>query len=234
MLPKLILLQFSAHLLADFVFQDQQMSDGKSKKIFTSYHIVHFFIVGGLSLVFAMNFGFWLAALSIASLHLLTDILKSWLTIRAKGKGFFFADQFIHLVIILIITWLYTEWAIWIPWFEVPVKTVALIAGFILCTRPSNILIRHLFVAFDIQTPGESTAHAEDISLPNAGKLIGIVERLLALSLILLGQYEAVGLVLAAKSILRFSGPQKSEYVLVGTLLSFGIAAFCGFLINLL
>jgi len=65
-------------------------------------------------------------------------------------------------------------------------------------------------------------------------KEIGIVERFLALALIIMGQYEAVGLIIAAKSILRFSGTQKSEYILVGTLISFGIAAFAGMLINLI
>ena len=45
---------------------------------------------------------------------------------------------------------------------------------------------------------------------------------------------EALSLIIAAKSILRFSGTQKSEYVLVGTLLSFGIAVFSGILISFL
>jgi hypothetical protein len=56
----------------------------------------------------------------------------------------------------------------------------------------------------------------------------------LALALIIVGQYEAVGLIIAAKSILRFNGTQKSEYVLIGTLLSFGIAASLGIFINLI
>lgn len=63
---------------------------------------------------------------------------------------------------------------------------------------------------------------------------VTIIKRLLALALILLGQYEAVGLIIAAKSILRFNATQKSEYVLVGTLLSFSIAAFTGIAINLI
>lgn len=40
-----------------------------------------------------------------------------------------------------------------------------------------------------------------------------------------MGEFAAVGLILPAKSILRFNGTQKSEYVLIGTLLSFGFAA---------
>ncbi|PKO99615.1 MAG: hypothetical protein CVU13_03555 [Bacteroidetes bacterium HGW-Bacteroidetes-8] len=113
-------------------------------------------------------------------------------------------------------------------------KTLAIIAGFILCAKPANIIIKFLFRAFSIETPDENPGDSEEKSLPNAGKLIGITERLLALALIILGQYEAVGLIIAAKSILRFNATQKSEYVLVSTLLSFGIAAFAGIVINLI
>jgi len=91
-----------------------------------------------------------------------------------------------------------------------------------------------MFRAFSIETPFENPDIEEEKSLPNAGKLIGISERLIALALILLGQYEAVGLIIAAKSILRFNATQKSEYVLVGTLLSFGIAVFTGIAIHLI
>jgi len=61
-----------------------------------------------------------------------------------------------------------------------------------------------------------------------------IAERLIALGLVILGKFEAVGLIIAAKSILRLYGTPKSEYVLVGTLLSFGIAFFAGILIGFL
>ena len=53
-----------------------------------------------------------------------------------------------------------------------------------------------------------------ELTSPNAGRLIGIVGRFLVLALIILGEYEAVGLIIAAKSILRFNDTQKSEYVL--------------------
>lgn len=117
---------------------------------------------------------------------------------------------------------------------ELETKTLAIIAGFLLCTKPANIIIKFLFQAFSIETPFESPDNDEEKSLPNAGRLIGITERLLTLALILLGQYEVVGLIIAAKSILRFNATQKSEYVLVGTLLSFGIATFAGIVINLI
>jgi len=61
-----------------------------------------------------------------------------------------------------------------------------------------------------------------------AGKIIGVFERAIIVPLIFVGAYEAVGLVLAAKSIARFEQLKDrkfAEYYLVGTLasLSFGI-----------
>ena len=50
-----------------------------------------------------------------------------------------------------------------------------------------------------------------------------------------MSQYEAIGFLIAAKSILRFSeaskGDEKSEYVLTGTLLSLAIALCLGILV---
>ncbi|MDX1471964.1 MAG: DUF3307 domain-containing protein, partial [Flavobacteriaceae bacterium] len=64
----------------------------------------------------------------------------------------------------------------------------------------------------------------------DAGKYIGILERLFVFTFILLGHWEAVGFLLTAKSVFRFGDLKDSrhrkltEYVLIGTLLSFGIA----------
>lgn len=48
--------------------------------------------------------------------------------------------------------------------------------------------------------------------------------------------YEALGLLIAAKSIIRFGDAQtkESEYVLAGTLLSISIAVFSGLLVTLI
>lgn len=112
---------------------------------------------------------------------------------------------------------------------DLRLKTIATIAGFVFITKPTNIVIGNLLKVFEIQI---LDSNSNDESLPNAGKLIGIVERFLVLSLILIGEFAAVGLILAAKSILRFNGTQKSEYVLIGTLLSFGFAALAGIIIT--
>lgn len=59
------------------------------------------------------------------------------------------------------------------------------------------------------------------------GRAIGVLERALVLTLILLGQYGSVGLVVAAKSVARFKAMEDrefAEYFLVGTLASLLLA----------
>jgi hypothetical protein len=73
--------------------------------------------------------------------------------------------------------------------------------------------------------------------LNNGGKLIGQYERIIILTLVLLNQYEAIGFLIAGKSIIRFADHNsnlRSEYVLVGTFMSFAIAIITGVLVKYL
>ena len=76
--------------------------------------------------------------------------------------------------------------------------------------------------------------NTENDSLKNAGKYIGILERLFVFGFILLNQWQAIGLLITAKSVFRFSDLTKAkdrrltEYILIGTLLSFGLAICMG------
>jgi hypothetical protein len=117
--------------------------------------------------------------------------------------------------------------------FQVSAYHVGIVTGIIFCAKPSNILIRYLFDLYSIQIPYNEHEVPEQ-GIPKAGRLIGIIERVLTFSLIVIGQFQAAGLIITAKSILRFNTIKKNEYVLVGTLLSFGIAIFCGLLIRLI
>lgn len=79
---------------------------------------------------------------------------------------------------------------------------------------------------------------SEGESLVNAGRYIGILERLMVFIFVLTDHWEAIGFLLAAKSIFRFGDLKESkdrkltEYILIGTLLSFGIALLTGMLIK--
>ena len=107
-------------------------------------------------------------------------------------------------------------------------------SALVFLTTPSNILIREIF---DLQKAplGDFVIKApksEKDNLPrlkDVGALIGTLERCLTFVFVLNGNYQAVGFIVAAKSILRFreSEGARAEYVLVGTLLSFSIAVLC-------
>ncbi len=229
MLIKLILLLFLAHLLSDFIFQSQSMSNKKKEKIFTWHHFKHGIVVGVLSYLASLNINFWIAAIILAILHLLTDIAKSALQLKYPRKNFFFIDQAIHIFIISGVAIIYSFIHSIYFLFNIELSSLITIIGFVFITKPTNIIIANLLNVFEIEIP---ETKKKDESLPNAGKLIGIVERFLVLSLILIGEFASIGLILAAKSILRFNDTQKSEYVLVGTLLSFGFAVLIGIFIT--
>jgi len=74
--------------------------------------------------------------------------------------------------------------------------------------------------------------------LANAGLWLGRLERILILTFVLLSKFEAIGFLITAKSIFRFSeikssGDRKeAEYILIGTMMSFVIALLFGIFTN--
>lgn len=228
---RFLLLQIIAHTISDFYLQTDKSCADKEKSGFKSPKLyIHVLITFVCAWLFSFSFSFWWVALIIAVSHLLIDAMKCY---ASKCKGIFFIDQLIHLMVIVAVCYL---WKSNLPdcVSGVDEKYIALLLGFLVCLKPSNIIIKEIIKVANIKvSKGNDDNNTED--LPNAGKLIGIVERLLSLVFVLLGQYEAVGFIIAAKSLLRFAegDKAKSEYVLIGTLLSFSIAIFVGVAIKL-
>jgi hypothetical protein len=231
-LTNLLILQFLAHLLADFIFQSEKWATDKIENGFKSQYLKwHIMVTFVLSWAFSFQWQFVFASFSIAICHWIIDGLKKKLTNHEKFDTFsFFIDQSIHLVVILGFVLLFKYFFPITTSFILPVSThwLLIITGFVLCTKPTNIFIKEVFKAYHITIATEG-------HLLNAGKLIGISERILTLTLILYGQFDAVGFIIAGKSILRFkeTDTAKTEYVLIGTLLSFGIAILTGIAIRI-
>jgi hypothetical protein len=146
-------------------------------------------------------------------------------------RTWFVLDQILHLISIAIIVGLYKNLSVDFTAFNN--QFWVLITGILLLTKPTSIVIKNVI---SIWTP-ESKNNNDD-SLENAGNYIGILERLFVFCFILTAHFEAIGFLLAAKSIFRFGDLKEAkdrkltEYVLIGTLLSFGIALLTGFLIQ--
>lgn len=108
-------------------------------------------------------------------------------------------------------------------------KSIAIVVAYVLCFGISNRIIRNVLKRFKIAVDDENNDQ-----LPRAGRLIGILERILVLTFVLVDALSAVGWLIAAKSILRFKDTDtlKAEYVLAGTLLSFFIPIMLGVIIK--
>ena len=229
----LLILQFIAHVLADFSFKPQQWCERKDNKILSKEHLYHIIIVFVLSWLCSAQMSFWWAALTIAAIHFLLDMLKGILSGCQKLDRFlFFTDQILHLTVIVIVTFCYSSVCL----IEFPVKIAPypafIVFSFLLCTKPSNIIIREILKSFEIPV----SEPADTNELMNAGKLIGTLERVISLALILIDQFAAVGFIIAAKSLLRFrdTATARTEYLLIGTLLSFGIVILLGIICQLI
>jgi hypothetical protein len=143
-----------------------------------------------------------------------------------RGLAAFLADQAAHLAALTALAfWAPTLWTsgLWAGLTALP-ALMLITTGAILAVRAGGFAVGLLMEPFVARLPG--TVSAE--SLPGAGRVIGQLERGLIFALILLGQPEGVGLLIAAKSILRFGAVRDdralSEYVIIGTLASFGWA----------
>lgn len=92
------------------------------------------------------------------------------------------------------------------------------------------VLVRALLELHSLQMRREEDRSSGAIDLAR-GRAIGVLERALALTLVLLGEFGALGLIVAAKSLARFKALEDrefAEYFLIGTLGSLLLAVLGG------
>lgn len=215
-----------AHLIADFAFQTSKSCKCKSEKKWRSgCHYVHAAIVFALSWLASCSLEFWWYALVIAVTHLAIDIWKSY---REDKVKWFVVDQLLHVAILAMVAWKWCRFNEWTVLFGISAKYIALAVAIIVCWKPANIFIKLMLKHYSVNVP---EAHSD--SGFNAGALIGDIERWLILAFVIMQRYEALGLLIAAKSIIRFGEKEtaKTEYVLAGTLMSIFIAVMVGLLV---
>lgn len=229
----LFLQLFLAHILGDFVFQSNTWVKSKQKKKIRSTHLyLHILLHGALVMLLVWDINFWVPALAIMGTHLMIDIMRLYLPAKKNNVAFFLFDQSLHLLVLVGI-------AIW--WQGMNVSFTFLQSsefliyaiGIVFVTIPSSVIIRILVAPLY-----DAARTPNDDSLQNAGSYIGILERLFILVFVLSGRWEGIGLLIAAKSIFRFADikghPDRklTEYFLIGTLLSIGLALITGLAMN--
>lgn len=223
-----------AHFIGDFVLQpalwveDKLQKKGRSKYLY--FHIgVHL-----LALLLILQFRYLGAVACVVATHFLIDLGKLYLTNPKNYRWLFVLDQALHLLVIAAIIY-------WIEPFPIDFsgllgeKSLLLVTFLVFVTYVSGIIMRMLLAPYIDEITKEDES-GEGGSLKNAGTYIGMLERLFVFGFILIQQWAAIGLLIAAKSVFRFGDLNKgknrklTEYVLIGTLLSFGLAILSGML----
>ena len=236
----LLLKLLMAHLVADFLIQPLSWIKDKEQKAFVSKKLILHTLVHAALYAMALSFApkYWLGWLVLVVSHYLIDGFKSISnrlvnhdidaekSLFLNRRSLFVIDQLLHLTVIVGVVGYYFP-----ELFEVSfnVEQLWLLAvTLLLLTRVSSIIIKVLisrWTPLNVDEPGK-TNH----SLANAGSYIGFLERLFIFVFIVTGHWEGVGFLLAAKSVFRFGDLKEAhdrrltEYILIGTLISFGLA----------
>lgn len=229
----LLALLVAGHLLADFALQPAALV---RKKAAWRWLLVHGGIVlGAHTLVLAPLWRpvFLPALVLLAASHVLLD---RWKGQEPEALRRFLADQALHMVSLAVVWGVLRSgadttpvaFAAWPIWFWI----ACLLAGYAFVWTGGAAIVRLLLADFELEDAGQAP------SSPAArGRIIGVLERLVALTLVLLGQWGALAVVIAAKSIARFKELEDrdfSERYLIGTLSSLLVAMATGLALLLL
>jgi len=223
-----------AHVFADFVLQTRWMVTNKHRP---AVLLLHAFIVFALTAL-ALG-GSLLLAATLALAHLAIDTLKTYAVPSSQRDRLwpYLTDQLAHLATIALAAYLMPNafaQGLWAEHAENLIAPALLTTGLIAATLAGGPAVGGLMQPYKAQ--------AQPDGLDNAGRIIGLLERALIYLMVMLGEPTGIGFLIAAKSILRFDTVSQSreisEYVIIGTLASFGWALLVAFatqsLINLL
>ncbi|PIF45796.1 uncharacterized protein DUF3307 [Chryseobacterium sp. 52] len=223
-----------AHLLGDFILQPNSwVADKERRKLKSPYLYLHVLIHTVLSFIFLWNTEFWWISLLVGISHFIIDASKLIFQTVKNKKNWFFIDQLLHILVIAGISFYCKEFSFD---FLNQQEFLKILMAALFLTTPASIFIKILLSSWTPVPETQSSIQTE--SLSSAGKYIGILERLLVFTFIMVNHWEGVGFMIAAKSVFRFSDLAQAkqrkltEYVLIGTLLSFGLAVLTGILIK--
>lgn len=226
-----------AHIISDFALQSNKMVE--SKKWFSKFMLFHIALIFASTLILS---GFlWRISIAISLLHWLVDSVKIEIQSRKtiKQNLLFVADQTLHFLIVV---------TMWFWHFNLFDKLLALVSLPFVNYKFSIIILAYAWVYFpvgyfikfatqSINHNNTTNTETSNNNIEHGGKLIGQFERIIILTLVLLNQYEAIGFLITGKSIIRFADHNsdlRSEYVLVGTMMSYALAILSGVFVNYL
>ena len=227
LLTKLVL----AHIIGDFFLQPQKWVLDKEQKKLRSFKLyLHIAIHTALLFLLLWDISLWPIIITISLSHFIIDAVKLLIQKEKTKRILFFIDQLLHLIVIWICYLIFTDNRLNLEAF-MSLDNLLIMTCLLFLTVPVSIIMKTIFTKWNISKLTEGNE-----SLKDAGKYIGILERLLVFIFIINDHWEAVGFLITAKSVFRFGDLKESkqrkltEYILIGTLISFGIAIAIGLL----
>lgn len=218
-----------AHIIGDFFLQPKKwVKEKEQKKLKSDKLYLHVLIHVVLTGIFLWDISLWPIVITIGITHLIIDATKLLIQKKKTKRLFFFIDQLLHIIVIFLCYYLYTE-SLFNLNDIVTENSLLLLVCLLFLTVPVSIIMKIIFAKWNIEKLTKDNQSLED-----AGKYIGILERILVFIFIIFNHWEAVGFLITAKSVFRFGDLKKSkhrkltEYILIGTLISFGIAIITG------
>jgi hypothetical protein len=226
-----------AHLLADFGLQTTRMIQHKKRLKERSWVLyVHALLHGVLIYIFSPNKSIWLIPVIVFVTHFFIDL---WKLNRKDNALAFIVDQILHIIVIVTLWLIYYQPA----WLQVKFTEIAnnqnvwlITAGYFFIIFPLAYILGYATSKWRSEI--ETVITRSTISLSEAGKWIGIFERILVYTFVINNHFEGIGFLIAAKSILRFSDikadsiRKEAEYVLIGTLMSFASSILIGLAVH--
>jgi hypothetical protein len=221
-----------AHVVADFLAQPDALIARKNEPAFFGLHIAVVF-----ALTCAVLGGDWQLALAVTGAHLIIDAIKIWGLPEGWRDSLpaFLGDQSAHLATLAVAAVLVPDalatglWADHLPMLR---SSAILASGAIISIWGGGYAVGLLMKPYTAQfDTGDAGPTVE--GLDNAGRMIGKLERGLIFLFLCVGEATATGFLIAAKSVLRFDtaskGQKAGEYVIIGTLASFGWGLATGY-----
>lgn len=231
MIISIILKFLIAHLIGDFLFQPDIWVKEKLKHKVKSKYLYFHILVHTVALLLIFQFQYLPYLVLIIISHYLVDLAKIYFTKKRNRNYLFILDQILHIGIILIVSYLIQPYS-----FPIEINNfyLLLVVFLILTTYTSSVIVKLIVGKWNKEVDFKHK------SINGAGKFIGILERLFVFSFVLLDTWSAIGFLITAKSVFRFGDLNEgknrklTEYVLIGTLLSFGLAILLGITFNYL
>ncbi len=222
-----------AHFIGDFLLQPKSWVKEKENRKAKSVKLyLHILIHGLLAFVILWDVNHWLLALLLMLSHGIIDTIKLYAQKESNQSKWFLIDQVLHIISILGLWFFFFNPELnFISWYE-NTHFWVYAAALLFITIVTGIVMRELMSNWS-----KVLNDSNEESLNNAGKYIGMLERLFVFVFVVTANWEGIGFLLAAKSVFRFGDLKESkdrkltEYILIGTLLSFGIAIATGIVV---